>query len=377
MNVRAVDLFCGAGGTSTGLYQACIETGRKLDLLAINHWPVAIETHQINHPGARHICARLESIRPEDLVPSGYLNILVASPECTHYSVARGGRPMCDQLRSSAWLLLRWLEALRVDNILIENVQEFRNWGPIGANGKPLKRHKGETYQAFLEALRSFGYNVEDRVLNAADYGDPTARRRLFIIARRGNKKISWPDPTHGESDMFSDREAYRTAREIIDWNLPGKSIFSRRKPLAKSTINRIAAGLKKYGGENDEPFLIMLYGSNKARSIDRPVPTVTATGQHIGLCEPFIVQYNGTSESHSINEPLATVTTRDRFGLVEVSGRYQIDIRFRMLQPHELAAAMSFENYKFAGNRCEQIKQIGNAVPVRISKALCKELLK
>jgi len=174
--VRAVDLFCGAGGTSTGLYNACHEAGRKVDLLAINHWSVAIESHTANHPGARHICDRLEAIRPEDAIKGRHLDIMVASPECTHHSIARGGRPVSDQLRASAWLLLRWVETLRIDNILIENVKEFRDWGPTGRNGKPIKNRKGETYQAFFTALRSFGYTVEDRVLNAADYGDPSPR---------------------------------------------------------------------------------------------------------------------------------------------------------------------------------------------------------
>ncbi len=436
VKVIAVDLFCGAGGTSTGLYRACHSMGREVDLLAVNHWKVAIETHSVNHPGARHICARLESIRPEDVIRSGRLDILVASPECTHHSVARGGRPVCDQLRASAWLLLRWLECLRVENILIENVQEFRNWGPIGTNGRPLKKRQGETYQAFLGALRSFGYTVEDRVLNAADYGDPTSRKRLFIMARRGNRQITWPEPSHGEPGLFADRQPYRTAREIIDWSLKGQSISERKRPLADNTMRRIMAGIRKFGGES---FIVHLRGTaegqinGSAKSMDQPVPTLTASGAHLGVCEPFlvqyhngpdgerrtypldkpiptldtqnryalcepflrdpimdeyrkrmerhivkpfIVQYNGQSESHSIDEPLNTVTTKERFGLVEVSGNYQIDIRFRMLQPHELATAMSFENYKFAGTKGDQVKQIGNAVPVRIAEALCRALL-
>lgn len=482
--IQAADLFCGAGGTSTGLYRACHSLGRRVDLLAVNHWKVAIETHSINHPGARHICAKLDAIRPEDAVKSGHLNILVASPECTHHSVARGGRPVCDQLRASAWTVLRWIESLRVDNVLIENVQEFRNWGPLGLNMRPLKRRQGETYQAFLTALRSFGYSVEDRVLNAADYGDPTTRKRLFILARRGNKKITWPEPSHGESDAFRTLKPYRTAREIIDWTLKGQSLSDRKKPLAANTMRRIMAGIRKFGGES---FIVHLRGTQdgqingSAKSVDRPVPTLTGSGAHVGLCEPFlihtnhaggdrvhdidepvptitcghrgemalcepfvigqqscaaprsvdeplptiatagaisliepfiipffgerkgqeprthsvdeplpvvtshgagalvepfIVKYYGTGKYQGVNEPLDTITTNDRFGLVEVNGKYHLDIRFRMLQPHELAAAMSFEDYKFAGNRGDQVKQIGNAVPVRIAEALCRALL-
>lgn len=487
-SITAADLFCGAGGTSSGLHNACVRLGYDLRLVAVNHWEIAISTHKENHPDARHICATIETVNPREAIPSGHLDILVASPECTHHSIARGGKPVSDQLRASAWHILRWIELLRIDNILIENVREFRDWGPTCANGKPVKRRKGETYQAFLSALRSMNYTVEDRVLNAADYGDPTSRSRLFIMARRGKKKIVWPSPTHGDTagpDLFGNTvNPYRTAREIIDWNLPGESIFRRRKPLSKATLNRIAAGLKKYGGKNAEPFLVMLYGTNDVRSVDRPTPTITAGGNHIGLCSPFVIHTNhsGGDRAHnidkplptvtcghrgemaliepfllqqqscgsprtvdqpvptiatkgaialvepfvipidnasngasgarsvhdplgtiitqsrfglcepfitkyygsakgavSINKPLDTVTTTDRFGLVEPyrSGDNVYDIRFRMLQPHELAAAMSFDqDYKFTGNKTDQIKQIGNAVPVRTAEALCCSLL-
>ena len=439
--VQAADLFCGAGGTSTGLVHACRSIGRRVELLAVNHWQVAIESHRANYPDARHICARLEAIRPEEVVPGGRLDILVASPECTHHSIARGGRPVSDQLRASAWLILRWLEALLVDSLLLENVREFRDWGPVGVNGRPIKSRKGETYQAFLNALRSFGYTVEDRILNAADYGDATTRQRLFILARKGRKSIHWPDPTHGEQDLMGERKPYRTAREIIDWSIRGESIFNRKKSLAPATMARIAAGLKKFGGRNAEPFLVMFYGTNNARSLDRPLATVTASGQHMALCqpfvlgqqscatprfhsadnplptvtshgggaepfitimkgkskvrsvdrpvptlttkqslylcEPFITRYNGSGNgAKSVDQPLDTITTKDRFGLVEVTGKYQVDIRFRMLQPHELAAAMSLDGYQLSGTKADQVKQIGNAVPAKLAEALCRALL-
>ena len=518
--IHAADLFCGAGGTSTGLVHACRSIGRCVDLLAVNHWKIAIESHSANHPEARHICARLEAIRPEEAVPGGRVDILVASPECTHHSIARGGRPVSDQLRASAWLILRWLEALLVDGLLIENVREFRDWGPVGVNGRPIKSRKGETYQAFLNALRSFGYTAEDRILNAADYGDATTRQRLFILARKGRKSIHWPDPTHGEQGLMGERKPYRTAREIIDWSIKGESIFNRTKSLAPATMARIAVGLKKFGGRNAEPFLVMFYGTNKARSLDRPLTTVTASGQQMALCqpfvlgqqscaaprsvddplptiatkgaisliepflcevnhggdgdgsrsvdrplgtvttkngyglvepflmkyhgnhrgkndgerrthdinepiptldtsnrfalvepfivpffderggqaprchsvndplpavtshgagalvEPFIAKHYGTGGTQSVDEPLDTITTRDRFGLVEVTGKYQIDIRFRMLQPHELAAAMSLDGYQLSGTKADQVKQIGNAVPARLAEALCRALL-
>lgn len=477
--IRAADLFCGAGGTSSGLRLAAMEAGLELDLLAVNHWNIAIETHSLNHPYARHLCQPIDAVDPRKVVPSGRLNLLVASPECIHHSNARGGRPMNDQSRASAWHILRWLEALYVENVLIENVREFQNWGPLGANGRPLASKRGELYRCFLDSLRSLGYAVEDKILNAADYGDPTTRERLFIIARR-RKRITWPEPTHSPQGLglFGGKTKWRAAREIIDWSIASPSIFARKHPLADKTVARIVAGLRKFGGRKIEPFLVTLYGTGNARSVDRPLPTVTAQGKHLGLCEPFLVQLYGQSgprslqeplptvttnghfgvcepfiipqfggaparpvskplgtvtttsrgiglvepflvtvnhgdgesrRSHSLSEPLPTlttknglglvepliakyygtgvvkpvsepldtVTTKDRFGLVtcEQDGA-RLDIRFRMLQPHELAAAQSLDGYRFAGNKSEVVKQIGNAVPVNLAKALCRELI-
>jgi len=319
ITIQAADLFCGAGGTSTGLLKACEDLGYKLNLLAVNHWDVAIATHSANHPYARHICENLDNVNPRKAVPGGFLDILIASPECTHHSNARGGKPCSDQSRASGWHILRWAEALRINSILIENVKEFQSWGPLGVNGRPLKNRKGETFQAFLNALRSLGYKVDFRVLNAAYYGDPTTRERLFIIARRGRRSISWPDPTHtpdGSKTLFGKTKRWRTAREIIDWNIPGQSIFARKKPLSQNTLNRIFAGLRKFSSKELDPFLVMLYKSNDARSIDRPMPTVTAQGNHIGVCEPFIVQFNRNSKPVSTDEPLPAQTTREHFGI-------------------------------------------------------------
>lgn len=447
---KIADLFCGAGGTSTGILQACADLGRRADLLAVNHWTKAINTHSLNHPEVRHLCESLENVTPSRVIPGGHLHLLAGSPECTHHSNAAGGRPKNDQSRATAWHICRWAADLTIENILIENVREFMNWGPLTKKGKPMKRRKGETFQAFIQALRSMGFSVEWRVQNAADFGDPTSRRRLIIMARRG-KKIIWPDPSHGQ-----DRAPYRTAREIIDWTVKGQSIFRRKKPLSENTIRRIAHGLRKFSGQNAEPFLVMLYGTNNARNVDRPAPTVTANGNHIALaepfiinlshgqsdsmqsageplatittakggelavcepfivkfhgdhsgrqdgsqrvhetskplptldtsnrfalCEPFIVKYYGSGTAVPVNEPLDTVTSRDRFMLVEPkSGRAvaELDILFRMLQPGELAAAMSFpKGYQFTGNREDQVKQIGNAVPVELARAHARALL-
>lgn len=315
----AADLFCGAGGTSTGLRQACDQIGLQLNLVAVNHSPIAIDTHSQNHPDVKHVCAAIESVEPRQVVPGGRLDLLVASPECTHHSSARGGKPMSDQKRASAYLVLRWAEALRIDALLIENVPEFRSWGPLGANGKPLKSKKGTLYQHFLAGLRALGYVVEDRILNAADYGAATTRRRLFILARLGRSPVAWPTPTHspkGGRTLFGRTERWRPARDIIDWSIPGQSIFTRKRPLKPATMRRILAGLEKFGGPELKPFLVTLRNHMAGRSLEVPIPTVSAGGQHVGLCEPFLmhITHGGDRQRvHSVEEPVPTVTTANR----------------------------------------------------------------
>ena len=312
--IHAADLFCGAGGTSTGLYKAADKLGLGVKLLAVNHWNIAIATHSANHLEAVHKCETLDGVDPRKVVPGGRLRLLVASPECTHHSNARGGRPMSDQSRASAWHVLRWMEALVIEDVLIENVREFRTWGPLGSNGRPLKGRKGETYQALLNAMRSLGYVVEDRLLNAADFGDPTTRERLFIRCRRGRKRIVWPTPTHskdGTHTLFGGTKKWRAAREIIDWSLQGKSIFNRKKPLSPNTMRRIAAGLRKFSGIELEPFLVKLYGTSNAASVESPTPTVSAQGGHLGIAEPFILPKRGRygkNQPRPVDSPLQTV---------------------------------------------------------------------
>lgn len=335
MRITAADLFCGAGGTSTGLALACAELGIGLDLTAINHWQVAIDTHSRNHPTAKHICAKLDTIEPRSVVPSGRLNLLIGSPECTQHSNAKGGRPREDQSRSQAWIILHWAQALYIDGMILENVREWLDWGPLGVDGKPLKCGKGQLFSAFLNSLKAAGYNVEWRILNAADYGDATTRQRVIVQAQR-RKAIVWPEPTHAQGTSFDTME-WRAARDIIDWQLPLPEIASRTRPLAPNTMARIEKGIRKFG------------------------------------CRPFLISYYGNGDALSIDDPLDTVTTKDRFALV-VPGPY---ICYRMLQPHELAAAMGFpESYDFAGGKADAVKQIGNAVPVNMAKALCSCIL-
>lgn len=387
------DLFCGAGGTSTGAVQAAESLGMRVNLTAVNHWDRAVQTHSANHRDARHLCASIDSLNPRDLFKEGELDLLWGSPECTHHSRARGGRPMLDQSRATAWCITRWAEALRPSVVMVENVPEFEEWGPLGANGQPLKSRKGETFQAWIQTLRSIGYDVDWRVLCAADYGDPTTRRRLFVQAVRGRRRISWPEPTHsGEENLFG-VPRWRPASEIIDWSLPIQTISERKRPLAPKTMARIREGLARYGGK---PFVVAMEHGGRTVAAAQPLPTVTcARGGAMGVAyllpqqsggslrpatEPaptvstsgaiaLVVEYYGNGQARPLTDPLPTVTCNDRFALIEACGDR---IGFRMLQPHELAAAQGFPaGYKFTGTKTEQVRQIGNAVPCGFSRAL------
>jgi DNA (cytosine-5)-methyltransferase 1 len=311
--VTIADLFCGAGGTSTGAVQAIEALGRTASLTAVNHWDRAVATHTANHPEARHLCASVDSLNPRHLFREGELDILWASPECTHHSRARGGKPMLDQSRATAWCVTRWAEALRPSVVMVENVPEFEEWGPLGSNAQPLASRKGETFTAWVNTLRAIGYTVDWRILCAADYGDPTTRRRLFVQAVRGRRRIVWPEPTHSpETDLFG-KARWRSARDIIDWNLPGESIYSRKKPLAPRTMERIWEGLRRFGVV---PSMVCMEHGGRVVSIDSPVPTVTtARGGAIAVVEPFVVTMRGTNESQlrgsakGVGEPLGTVS--------------------------------------------------------------------
>ncbi len=324
--IYAADLFCGAGGSSTGLYKAGDDLGLSVNLMAVNHWPVAIATHSANHKEALHLCHGLDGVDPRKIIPGGYLDLLIASPECTHHSNARGGKPMSDQSRASAWHIVRWAEALNVKNILVENVREFLNWGPLGHDGRPLKSRKGETFQAWLQALRSLGYVVDWKILNAADYGDPTTRQRLFVMAKKGRSQPVWPRPTHskeGGKNLIGETQKWNAARGIIDWTDQGTSIFNRKKPLSPNTIRRIAAGLRKFSGIDLEPFLVKLYGTSDAASVEKPCPTVTGGGGHLAVAEPFLIPFFGERDgqeprTHSVDEPAPAVTSHGAGAIVE-----------------------------------------------------------
>lgn len=320
--VVAADLFAGAGGTSTGLALACKSLGREIELVAINHWKEAIETHTQNHPWATHICANLESLNPRDVVPSGHLNLLVASPECVFFSVAHGARPINDQRRSSPWLLLRWLDFLNVDSMLVENVPEFQNWCRLNSKQRPVEKEKGKIFREWTEAIRSHGYSVDYQILNSADYGDATSRKRLFLIARKGNKPVQFPQQTHSRNGKVPGTKTWKAAREIIDWTIKGQSIYERDKPLAPNTMARIREGLRRFGGDEVRPFLVLMEHGGGVRSVDDPLPTITtARGGAMGVAEPFILPPEGIYRGNaprSVEDPLQTITQRGGGSLIQ-----------------------------------------------------------
>jgi DNA (cytosine-5)-methyltransferase 1 len=255
------DLFCGAGGASTGLLRAAAAKHLTVDLLAVNHWAEAIQTHELNHPNVRHLHEDLAAVDPRRAFPDGRLDLLIAAPECTSHSFSRGNRPISEQSRATAWHPLRWADQLHVDKILIENVPAFREWGPEDRLGRPVKSRRGETFHQYCSMFEAMGYTVAWRVLNAADYGAATTRRRLFIQAHKGRgRHITWPAATHAPgTSLLPGLRPWRAAREIIDWSIEGSSIFNRKKPLAKSTVERILVGLRKFGGPALEPWIVVL----------------------------------------------------------------------------------------------------------------------
>ncbi|WP_333679931.1 DNA cytosine methyltransferase [Dyella sp.] len=331
------DLWCGAGGTITGAMRAAKKMGVQLEVVSVNHWPTAIETHSRNYPGFRHHCADLESARPIELVPEGYLDALIASPTCTYHSRARGGKPVSDQQRMDPWHVVRWCTELRVKRLLIENVPEFVDWGPCSlTTGRPIRSRKSEYFRAWSEALRSIGFRIDWRDLCCADFGDATTRQRFFLIGRSDGKRLRWPEPTHARkatTDLLGSRKQWRGAIEIIDWDQPGKSIFTRKKPLVPNTLRRILAGAQRYNwpkpyidalqalldgrppvldvaASEVDPMLAQFRGTSddqverSARTIEDPVPTISAGGTHVGV----VMATASGGAARDVSEPVPTI---------------------------------------------------------------------
>lgn len=324
-----VDNFAGGGGTSTGLEAAF---GRPVDI-AINHDPEALAMHRINHPTTKHYCESVWDVDPIKVTGNQPVGLVWLSPDCKHFSKAKGGVPVSKRVRGLAWVALRWASKCRPRVIMLENVEEFKTWGPLNKDGKPCKNNKGKTFNSFIRALEQQGYTVDFRELRACDYGAPTTRKRFFLIARRDGLPIVWPKPTHGNPNSLAVKKAklkpWRIAAECIDWSIPCPSIFERSKPLADNTCKRIAAGIMRYVVNNPNPFIvndkapvlteIANTSSPRCMLANEPLRTICAQikGGHHALIAPFIAKnYTGVVGSQLI-EPLHTVTACDHNSLV------------------------------------------------------------
>lgn len=392
-----VDNFAGGGGASTGIEMAL---GRPVDI-AINHDPAAIMMHKTNHPYTKHYQESVWDVNIREITKGKDVDLVWCSPDCKHFSKAKGGKPVNKQVRGLAWVAIKWAGTVRPKVIILENVEEFQTWGPIDKVGKPIPEQKGRTFRSFINAFKYLGYTVEYRELVAADYGAPTTRKRFFLIARCDDKPIVWPEPTHGEGKL-----PYVPAISIIDWNIPVPSIFNRKKPLAENSLIRIARGIQKFVTE-DEPFIVKdtayflshyytHQGSEtRCSSLREPIATIP-TQNRFGLIgvkledvnlpmkdgvAAFLTKYYGSDTGQSLNDPIHTITTKDRFGLVVIKGKdYKIaDIGLRMLSSRELFNGMDFPksyiiDHDYKGKKyptTEQKARCGNAVVPTLAKVL------
>lgn len=423
MNDLIIDCFAGGGGASVGIEMAL---GRQVDI-AINHDPDAILMHKTNHPKTLHLTEDIFKVDLKKYVQGKHVSLMWASPDCTSHSKAKGGKPREKGLRILPWAVYKHAKAILPDVIIMENVEEIQQWGPLDENGYPIKERRGEDYKKFITAMQSLGYIFDCRELIAADYGAPTTRKRWYAIFRRDGKNIVWPNQTH-----FSDKQPkWLECGEYIDWSDLGKSIFDRPKPLAEATMKRIANGIRKYVLDNPTPyivrnkeavaFMIQYHGETKdgdargqvltepIKTIDtsnryglvtafitkfyksgighgcnEPLHTITTSPGHFGLISAFLIKYYGTGGGQELSNPLATITTKDRFALVnvilDINGEKYIlkDIFLRMLKPEELKLMQGFpedyiidRDYKYRRYPiAKQVARIGNSVvPIMAQK--------
>lgn len=333
-----VDNFAGGGGASTGIELA---TGYSVDI-AINHDPEAIKMHKANHPNTKHYCENVWAVDPVKACGGHPVALAWFSPDCKHFSKAKGGKPKDKNIRGLAWVACRWAGLVRPRVIMLENVEEFKTWGLLGRRHHPIKSKQGETFRKFVQQLTDLGYEVEFRELVAADYGAPTMRKRFFMIARCDGKPIVWPKPTHAPADSEEVkaglRKPYVGAYTQLDFSLPCPSIFDTSeeikekygiravRPLAPKTMERIARGLKKFVLDNPEPFIVPIgYGERKGQAprvhdIEKPLPTIVGSGKHY-LCEPYMVQIGQTGftkdRSKDVKEPLTTIVSKNEHCLI------------------------------------------------------------
>jgi DNA (cytosine-5)-methyltransferase 1 len=363
MDELIIDSFAGGGGASLGIAWA---VGRPPDI-AINHDRSAIAMHEKNHPSTRHLLEDVVKADMRAIVGDRSVGMLWASPDCKHFSRAKGAKPVEKAIRSLAWVVVKWAKEIRPRIILLENVREFADWGPLvprmqcrscewrGTEGQavlarihrkcprcnaarlrqlnemvPDPDKKGVTFKQWVGRLKALGYQVEWRNLNAADYGAPTHRRRLFLVARRDGEPIEWPEPTHcdpkktEDMPLFGSLKPWRTAAECIDWSIPCPSIFERQKPLVEATLRRIAMGIKRYVLEAETPFIVRIGHTQSEHgygySPDMPLTTITSKNEHL-LVAPIVSKYHGQKADESrcaeIEKPFNTLDTQPRFALV------------------------------------------------------------
>ena len=339
-----VDSFAGGGGASTGIELA---TGRVVDI-AINHDPDAILMHKTNHPHTKHYQASVWDVDPVEVCGGKRVGLLWASPDCKHFSKAKGGKPVEKKIRGLAWIVLRWAGTVHPRVIMLENVEEFQTWGPV-RKGKPVKKLAGKTFHRWLEQLEALGYAVEWRELVAADYGAPTTRKRFFLIARRDGRPIVWPEPTHAPADSpevkAGRKKPWRSAAEIIDWSLPCPSVFDTReeikakyglnaqRPLRPNTMRRVARGVDKFVIRSASPFLAVVNHSGEFRGqeIGEPLQTITAKhgyGVAAPVMAPLTMHNNENATGTAITEPVNTITGTG-------AGGHQMLITPAMIQYH------------------------------------------
>jgi DNA (cytosine-5)-methyltransferase 1 len=320
-----VDNFAGGGGASTGIELA---TGRPVTI-AVNHDPAAILMHKTNHPYTEHYQASVWDIDPKEVCRGRKVALAWFSPDCKHFSKAKGGKPVDKNIRGLAWIVLRWASQVKPRVIILENVEEFQTWGPV-RKGKPIKSKSGETFNRWLSQLKSLGYEVEYRELRACDYGAPTIRKRFFLVARCDGKPIVFPEPTHGPADSPEVKSGklkpYRTAAECIDFSVDCPSIFNRKKPLVENTLRRIARGLDKFVIQNSDPFIIPIgYGENKnqkprVHDINAPLSTIVSSGKQY-FCTPYMSPIGHTGfcidRNYSVEKPLQTIVSKNEQTLI------------------------------------------------------------
>lgn len=309
-----VDNFAGGGGASTGIELAL---GRAVDV-AINHDPEAVALHTENHPATWHHCEDVFKVDPVAATRGAKVGLGWFSPDCKHFSKAKGGKPRSKEIRGLAWVMVNWAEAVRPRVLMLENVEEFKTWGPLLADGTPCKRRKGRTFFEFIGRLKKLGYVVDYRELRACDYGAPTIRKRLFLIARCDGRPIVWPAPTHGAPDSDGVKSGalkpWRTAAECIDWSIPCKSIFERERPLAEATMRRIARGIVKFVRDAKKPFIVNVANSKTTGrgpnvwDVEEPLRTVTASPGFAMVAPVFTECANASTQRiFDPQEPLRT----------------------------------------------------------------------